>query len=50
MAQSEDPKDRDVIEQAKRDPAAFGVLFDRHFDAILGYIFRRTADWSCHRI
>lgn len=25
---------------------AFGVLFDRHSEAVYNYLFRRTADWS----
>ena len=28
------------------DAESFGVLFDRHADAIYTYCFRRTADWT----
>jgi RNA polymerase sigma factor (sigma-70 family) len=28
------------------EPAAFGVLFERHARAIYNYLFRRCADWS----
>lgn len=28
------------------DAAAFGSLFDRHFDAVYRYCFRRSADWA----
>jgi RNA polymerase sigma-70 factor (ECF subfamily) len=28
------------------DAEAFGVLFDRHANAVYGYCFRRTADWT----
>jgi RNA polymerase sigma-70 factor (ECF subfamily) len=41
--------DRTLIHRARRDPDSFGVLFDRHAEAIHGYIFRRTADWDLAR-
>ena len=28
------------------EPAAFGVLFERHGHAVYNYCFRRTADWA----
>jgi RNA polymerase sigma factor (sigma-70 family) len=28
------------------DPAAFGVLYERHARTIYNYLFRRSADWS----
>lgn len=28
------------------NPAAFGLLFERHARAVYNYLFRRTADWS----
>ena len=28
------------------EPAAFGVLFDRHARSVYNYCFRRTADWT----
>ena len=28
------------------EPAAFGVLFERHARPVYNYLFRRTADWS----
>jgi RNA polymerase sigma-70 factor, ECF subfamily len=31
-----------LIERARRDPAAFGQLYERHYDAILNYLYRRT--------
>jgi RNA polymerase sigma-70 factor (ECF subfamily) len=36
--------DRDLIERAKRDRAAFAVLYRRHYDAIAGHVFRRVGD------
>ena len=31
-----------LIEQSKKDPAAFGVLYDRYVDRIYGYALRET--------
>lgn len=36
--------DRQLIEWAKTDPEAFGVLFDRYYSVVLNYIARRTND------
>lgn len=33
-----------LIEQAKRDPAAFGVLYERYVDRIYGYIYHRVGN------
>ena len=33
-----------LIEQAKTDGEAFGDLYDSHYDQILNYVVRRTAD------
>lgn len=30
----------------RHDSAAFGVLFERHMDAVYNHCFRRTASWS----
>jgi RNA polymerase sigma-70 factor (ECF subfamily) len=35
-----------LIERAKKDPAEFGVLFERHYQPIFGYVHRRVADWN----
>ena len=35
-----------LIERAQKDPAAFGVLFERHYQPIFGYVFRRVTDWN----
>jgi RNA polymerase sigma-70 factor (ECF subfamily) len=40
-------KDRDeqrLVEAAKRDPEAFGELYDDYFEKIYGYIYRKTGD------
>lgn len=36
--------ERTLIEQAKTDPQAFGVIFDRHYQKLLAYTIRRTGD------
>lgn len=33
-----------LIEQARADPAAFGILYDRYVDRIYAYALRQTAD------
>ncbi len=33
-----------LIERAKRDPAAFGELYERYVDRIYNYIYYRTSD------
>jgi RNA polymerase sigma factor (sigma-70 family) len=35
------PSDANVIARARREPAAFAAIFDRHYDAIHGYLRRR---------
>ena len=34
-----------LIERAKTDPAAYGVLYRLHYGAIAQYLFRRTGDY-----
>lgn len=46
MAPPTDETDRQLLERARHDPAAFGALFERHFDAVFGYVVRRTRDWD----
>ncbi|TKK84970.1 RNA polymerase sigma factor [Herbidospora galbida] len=38
------PDDAEVIDRARRDPAAFSVLFDRHAPALHRYVLRRLGD------
>lgn len=40
MSESEEA----LIERAKRDPAAFGELYERYVDRIYNYIYYRTSD------
>jgi RNA polymerase sigma-70 factor, ECF subfamily len=35
-----------LVERAKRDPAAFGELYDRHFNQIYRFVFSRVRDQS----
>jgi len=50
VSASEDrDSDRTLIHSAKSDPEAFGILFDRHFDPVFAYLFRRTGDWEASR-
>jgi RNA polymerase sigma-70 factor (ECF subfamily) len=37
-------REKRLIEQAKSDPEAFGVIFDAYYPDIFGYILRRTAN------
>ena len=32
------------VEEAKKNPEAFGVIYDRYFEGIFNFIFRRTDD------
>ena len=41
--------DRELLSRSGSDPEAFGVLFERHFDKIFGYIFRRVGSWDAAR-
>jgi RNA polymerase sigma-70 factor (ECF subfamily) len=41
-ALSDSADEADLIERAKRDPAAFGELYEAHYTAILNYLYRRT--------
>jgi RNA polymerase sigma-70 factor, ECF subfamily len=35
-----------LIRQAKKDPAAFGVLYEQYYSNIFGYIHRRVLQWE----
>ncbi|MET8142220.1 RNA polymerase sigma factor [Sphaerisporangium sp. NPDC005288] len=37
-------EDAELIQRSRRDPAAFGVLFDRHAPALHRYVTRRLGD------
>lgn len=38
--------ERNLVAQARKDPSAFGVLFDRYYPAIYGYVLRRVGKWN----
>lgn len=35
-------QERQLVERAKRDPEAFGLLYERHYDSVYAYVLRRT--------
>lgn len=37
-------KEKEIIEEAKKDPEAFGLLYDKYYKPIFNYILRRTAN------
>ncbi len=37
----QEPSDRQLVEEAKTDPAAFGRLYEANYDRIINYIYRR---------
>lgn len=38
------PDERSLIDQARRDPQAFGPLYERYVDLIYAFVYRRTGD------
>jgi RNA polymerase sigma-70 factor (ECF subfamily) len=44
MTYSELDKERDIIERSRKDPAAFGELYETYFDRIFNFIYRQTDD------
>ncbi len=44
MTEDEIRKEQAIIEQSKKDPQAFGELYEKYFDRIFNYIFRQTDD------
>ena len=38
--------ERVLVERAKQDSDAFGILFERHYPAIFGYVLRRVEEWN----
>ena len=39
-------QEKQLIQQCRHDPMAFGVVFDNWYPSVFGYIFRRTADYD----
>jgi RNA polymerase sigma-70 factor, ECF subfamily len=44
MTEDEIRKEEQVIERSKKDPHAFGELYETYFDRIFNYILRQTDD------
>ncbi len=38
--------EQELVDRAKTDPQAFGILFDRYYPAIFGYTLRRVGKWN----
>lgn len=41
--------DKEILAQIKEDPQAFALLYDRYYDAIFSYVFRRLAIYEAAR-
>ena len=39
----EEPSDAELLRRSSSDPEAFGIFYDRHVEAVLGFFYRRTA-------
>src|SRR3990172_3695717 len=37
-------QEKDLVDRARNSPEAFGELYDKYYNQILGYALRRTAD------
>ncbi len=37
-------KEKEIIKEAKKNPAVFGLLYDEYYQPIFGYILKRTAN------
>lgn len=44
MTEDEIRKEEQIIERSKKDPRAFGELYEKYFDRIFNYILRQTDD------
>jgi RNA polymerase sigma-70 factor, ECF subfamily len=44
MSDEEIKHEFQILQRARKDPKAFGVLYEKHFDRIFNYIFRQTDD------
>jgi RNA polymerase sigma-70 factor (ECF subfamily) len=44
MTYSELDKERDIIERSRKDPRAFGELYEIYFDRIFNFVYRQTDD------
>ncbi|MCA4896993.1 MAG: sigma-70 family RNA polymerase sigma factor [Cytophagales bacterium] len=44
MSEDEIRKEQEVIERSKKDPNAFGEIYEQYFDRIYNYLYRQTDD------
>lgn len=44
MSEDEIRKEEQIIERSKKDPRAFGELYEKYFDRIFNYVLRQTDD------
>ena len=44
MSEAEIRKEQEVIERSKKDPQAFGEIYEHYFDRIFNYVYRQTDD------
>lgn len=44
MTEAELQQEREVIERSRKDPRAFGELYEKYFDRIFNYLYRQTDD------
>lgn len=44
MTEEEIRREYEIVDRAKKDPAAFGPLYEKYFDRIFNYIFTQTDD------
>ncbi|MTI21274.1 sigma-70 family RNA polymerase sigma factor [Fulvivirga sp. RKSG066] len=44
MTEDQISAENELVERAKKDPRAFGILYDRYFEGIFNFILRRTDD------
>jgi RNA polymerase sigma-70 factor, ECF subfamily len=44
MSEDEIKLEHQILQRTKKDPKAFGELYEKHFDRIFNYVFRQTDD------
>lgn len=42
-------EEKALLDRSRRDPTAFGVLFDHYYQPLFGYVHRRVLDWDVSR-
>jgi RNA polymerase sigma-70 factor (ECF subfamily) len=38
--------EKELLKRIRRDPQAFGLIYDEHYNPIFSYVFRRVADYD----